>query len=150
MRNQRLELYTLPDYMPRKNKSNNYGFNLEEQKSQTYTGMGEDINVHDQWAVESQGAIQDRTKEHLARSDVGIITYRRLLRKAIAQVQQGIPPLLVLGADLAQEIRGPEAVDAFGKVGAWENSWREWDQKRRRNSPWAANGRLAEHNDQGQ
>ena len=32
-------------------------------------GMGEeDINVHDQWAVESMGAIQDRTREHLGTS----------------------------------------------------------------------------------
>ncbi len=138
MREQRLELYTLPDYMPRMNKSNNYGFDPAEQKTQTYTGMGEDINVHDQWAVESQGAIQDRTKEHLARSDIGIITYRKLLREAIAQVQDGLPPKLVLGAEDAAKIWGPEAVDAFGKVGAWENSWREWDAKRRQGSEWAA------------
>lgn len=143
MRNQRLELYTLPDYLPRKNKTNNYGFDPEEQKTQTYTGMGDDINVHDQWAVESQGAIQDRTKEHLARSDIGITTYRRMLRKAIAQVQEGVPPLLVFGPELAQEICGPEAVDAFGKVGAWENSWREWDQKRRQAASWVANGTKA-------
>jgi phthalate 4,5-dioxygenase oxygenase subunit len=31
--------------------------------------MGDDINVHDQWAVESQGAIQDRTREHLGSTD---------------------------------------------------------------------------------
>jgi phenylpropionate dioxygenase-like ring-hydroxylating dioxygenase large terminal subunit len=57
MRRHRLELYTLPDYKPRLNAANNYGFNAEEQQRQTYTGMGDDINVHDQWAVESQGPI---------------------------------------------------------------------------------------------
>ena len=49
MRQQRVEQHTLPDYRPIKNKSNNYGFNIDEQKGKTYTGMGMDINVHDQW-----------------------------------------------------------------------------------------------------
>ena len=31
MRRQRLELYQLPDYVPRKNKSNDYGFDPHEQ-----------------------------------------------------------------------------------------------------------------------
>ena len=65
MRDQRLELYELPDYRSRKNRSNDYGFDPHEQATATYTGMGADINVHDQWAVESMGAIQDRTREHL-------------------------------------------------------------------------------------
>ena len=58
MRDQRLELYELPDYKSRKNKSNDYGFDPHEQATETYTGMGADINVHDQWAVESMGAIR--------------------------------------------------------------------------------------------
>src|SRR3546814_6671199 len=45
MRAQRLELYTLPDYMPRANKANNYGFSAPEQKTQTYPGTGAAINV---------------------------------------------------------------------------------------------------------
>jgi hypothetical protein len=40
--------------------------------------MGADINVHDQWAVESMGRIQDRTREHLGQSDKAIVEYRRL------------------------------------------------------------------------
>ncbi len=62
MRDQRLELYELPDYKSRKNRTNDYGFDPHEQQTATYTGMGNDINVHDQWAVESMGAIQDRTR----------------------------------------------------------------------------------------
>ena len=56
MRDQRLELYELPDYKSRKNRSNDYGFDPHEQLTATYTGMGSDINVHDQWAVELMGA----------------------------------------------------------------------------------------------
>ena len=55
MRRQRLELYELPDYIPRKNKSNDYGFDPHEQEHETFTGMGADINVHDQWACEFDG-----------------------------------------------------------------------------------------------
>ena len=83
MRDQRLELYELPDYRSRKNKSNDYGFDPHEQATATYTGMGADINVHDQWAVESMGAIQDRTHEHLGTADKAIVQYRRLLRQEI-------------------------------------------------------------------
>ena len=77
MRRQRLELYELPNYVPRKNKSNDYGFDPHEQAHDTYTGMGADINVHDQWACESMGPVQDRTKEHLGQSDKAISAYRR-------------------------------------------------------------------------
>ena len=86
MREQRLKLYELPDYRPRIGRHNNYGYNVGEQTSQTYTGMGFDINVHDQWAIESQGRIQDRTREHLGTTDKAIIAYRRLLLSAIGQV----------------------------------------------------------------
>ena len=72
MREQRLDLYELPDYKSRRNKTNDYGFDPHEQATETYTGMGLDINVHDQWAVESMGAIQDRTREHLGQSDKAI------------------------------------------------------------------------------
>src|SRR5271165_2832345 len=40
----------------------------QNSRAGTYTGMGLDINVHDQWAVESQGRIHDRTREYLASS----------------------------------------------------------------------------------
>jgi hypothetical protein len=89
MTDQRLELYELPNYTSRKNKTNDYGFNPHEQKHETYTGMGADINVHDQWAVESMGKIQDRTREHLGSSDKAIIAYRKLLRAEIEKVAGG-------------------------------------------------------------
>ena len=89
MRAQRLEVYELPDYRSKKNRSNDYGFDPHEQEHKTYTGMGEDINVHDQWAVESQGRIQDRTREHLGTSDKAISAYRRLLKKSIDAGEEG-------------------------------------------------------------
>ncbi len=107
MRDQRLELYELPDYRSRKNKSNDYGFDAHEQSTATYTGMGTDINVHDQWAVESMGAIQDRTREHLGTSDKAIVQYRRLLRQEIEKVASGAKPFMFLDAAAGDTARWP-------------------------------------------
>jgi phenylpropionate dioxygenase-like ring-hydroxylating dioxygenase large terminal subunit len=135
MREQRLALYELPDYIPRKNRHNDYGFDANEQASSTYTGMGEDINVHDQWAVESMGAIQDRTKEHLGASDRAIAAYRRLLQRAITDVAEGRAPLLTDGA---AQLDGPACIDAIGPVEGWQAYWRGRDAQRRAAAPWQA------------
>jgi nitrite reductase/ring-hydroxylating ferredoxin subunit len=138
MRAQRLQLYTLPDYKPRQNRHNNYGFDAAEQRRATYTGMGHDINVHDQWAVESQGAIQDRTREHLGQTDKGIMLYRRLLLEAIATAEKGGRPLMVLTPDAAAQLRGPATVDGIGPTQGWEAYWQETDARRRRQASWGA------------
>src|SRR5690606_13465696 len=80
---QRLEGVTLPEYRPVRNRSNNWGFDPQEQNELTYTGMGLDINVHDQWAVESMGPVQDRTVERLGVSDRAVTANRRMLLRAI-------------------------------------------------------------------
>ncbi len=140
MRRQRLELYELPDYVPRKNKSNDYGFDPQEQAHETFTGMGTDINVHDQWACESMGAIQDRTREHLGQSDKAISAYRRILRNAIEQAGNGGRPLMVLDAAAAAGITGPAAIDGIGPTGDWQSYWQKTDAARRKAASWA-NGR---------
>jgi phthalate 4,5-dioxygenase oxygenase subunit len=137
MRRQRLELYELPDYAPRKNKSNDYGFDPHEQAHETFTGMGTDINVHDQWACESMGAIQDRTREHLGQSDKAISAYRRLLRNAIEQAGNGGRPLMVLDADAAARITGPAAIDGIGPSADWQGYWQKTDAARRKAASWA-------------
>jgi len=49
--------------------------------NETYTGMGNNFNSHDAFATGSQGAIQDRTREHLATTDVALAAARRLMLK---------------------------------------------------------------------
>ena len=137
MRRQRLELYELPDYVPRKNKSNDYGFDPHEQEQVTFTGMGTDINVHDQWACESMGSIQDRSKEHLGQSDKAISAYRRILRGAIEEAGRGGKPLMVLDPAAAAEITGPAAIDGIGPSEGWQAYWRKTDEARREASGWA-------------
>ncbi|MGE0678784.1 Rieske 2Fe-2S domain-containing protein [Pseudolabrys sp.] len=136
MREQRLKLYTLPDYKPRLNRGNDYGYSAEEQKSQTYTGMGSDINVHDQWAIESQGRIQDRTREHLGQSDKAIIAYRKLLVQSIDQAQAGEKPIMRLDEVEARQITGPATVDGIGPTDGWEAYWKQVEAKRRSGAAW--------------
>ena len=135
MRAQRLKLYDLPDYIPRVNRRNDYGFDPHEQHTSTYTGMGDDINVHDQWAVESMGPIQDRTKENLGASDKAIAAYRRLLVRAIRDVADGRPPLLTVGAG---HVRGPGSIDAIGPGTGWQEYWQQQDSQRRQAASWNA------------
>jgi hypothetical protein len=140
MREQRLKLYTLPDYIPNKNKSNDYGFDPHEQEHETYTGMGADINVHDQWACESMGAIQDRTREHLGQSDKAISAYRRLLRQAIDDARSGGKPLMVLDSKSAPALTGPAAIDGIGPTDDWQGYYQKTDRSKREAASWA-NGR---------
>lgn len=136
MREQRLQLYTLPDYKPRVNRSNRYGFNVHEQLSKTYTGLGDDINVHDQWAVESPGPIQDRTREHLGTTDKAIIAYRRQLLKAIAGLADQQTPLMVLDGARARAMKGPITVDGIGPSATWQEYWRGVDRAKRQAASW--------------
>ncbi len=144
MRSQRIDAVELPEYRPRTNRANNWNHDPAEQAATTYTGLGLDINVHDQWAVESPGPIHDRTREHLSPSDVGIRTQRRMM---LAAMKEPSPETLV-GAAAPAELTGPAAVDA---VAHWQSSppghrperseldacWRDQEGKRRAAAPWA-------------
>jgi 5,5'-dehydrodivanillate O-demethylase len=54
------------------------------------------VAAQDHMAWETQGPIADRTTEHLAASDRGVVMLRRLVREQIARVQQGLDPLGVI------------------------------------------------------
>ena len=108
-----------PDWL-----ADNYGFDSAEQKTETYTGMGHDINVHDQWAAESMGPIQDRTAEHLGASDIAITAYRKRLLAAIS------------GDPVMQDDEAPIAMDTVAPAASWQAAWQDADAARRKNSKW--------------
>ena len=135
MREQRLALYQLPDYRPRVGRHNRYGFDAEDQRRNTYTGMGPDINVHDQWAVESPGPIFDRTQEHLGHSDVAIRAFRARLIASIDGRDRNRPPFL--SGDLGEHaLAGPAAIDTVAPRASWEYEWRQRAEARRNASDW--------------
>jgi len=142
---QRLEGVSLPDYRPTRNRANNWGYDPQEQKDLTYTGMGLDINVHDQWAVESMGPIQDRTVERLGVSDRAVSANRRLLLRAIDAFHSGgSVPAHPVSAEEATAFVGPMAMDTIAANDVWQTRWIEREQERRANSPWAKPFQTAE------
>jgi len=139
MRRQRLSGITLPDYLPLHGRHDDWGFDAGQQRSRTYLGMGEeDINLQDQWAVESMGAIQDRTREHLGSSDKVIMANRRSLLKAIATVQAGGRPPMVLTASEAAAFSGPDTMDCIAPAEGWQTHWQTVASARRCAADWLA------------
>ncbi len=137
MRAQRLAYMTLPDYVPKMGRHNEWGFDPEEQRTRTYLGMGEeDINRHDQWAVESMGAIQDRTREHLGTTDKVIMANRRQLLKAIDTVEAGGTPPMALTPDAAAALTGPDTIDCIAPAQGWEAHWQAKAAAKRAGAGW--------------
>ncbi len=137
MRQQRLAHMTLPDYVPIHGRHDNWNFDPAEQRTRTYLGMGEDdINRHDQWAVESMGRIQDRTREHLGSSDKVIMANRRALLKAIDTVEAGGTPPMVLSPDEAAALQGPHTIDCIAPAERWQAFWQEAVAAKRAAAPW--------------
>ncbi len=80
------------DYALIRNQANRYQQDRETLKAKSFTGMGFNFQAHDAFATESQGAIQDRTAEHLVSSDKAIVAARKLLLSGIEDVRQGRDP----------------------------------------------------------
>lgn len=138
MRDQRLSTIQLPAYTSNKNKRNNYGYSVDEQLSKTYTGMGMDINVHDQWACESMGPIQNRTREHLGTTDKGVVAYRRMLVKAMESTQAGEGAPMLVDAAQASALTGPPSIDGVAATEKAADYCQDADLARRRASDWAS------------
>lgn len=79
-----------PDLRHIRRAENRYLQDREEMKGGgSFCGMGEYFPAQDTFAIETQGAIRDRTKEYLGSTDIVIAAVTRTLLKAIAQVQEG-------------------------------------------------------------
>lgn len=140
MRAQRAATMTMPDYIPKKGRHNGWGFDPEDQRTRTFLGLGEDdINLHDQWAVESMGPIQDRTREHLGTSDKVIMAHRRTLLQAIDTVEAGGRPPMALAPAEAAGVTGPDTIDCIAPADRWEAYWQEQVRAKRAGAGWIAN-----------
>lgn len=81
-----------PDNRLVRTEANRFQQDREAMKTRTYAGMGSGFQAHDAFATSSQGAIQDRTEEHLVSSDRAIVAARKLLESAIKDVREGREP----------------------------------------------------------
>lgn len=84
------------DYRLVRNRANRYQQDRQSMKTETFTGMGFNFQVHDAFATESQGAIQDRTREHVVSSDKAIVAARKLLLNAMHDLKEGRDPKHVI------------------------------------------------------
>ena len=99
--------------------------------------MGEDdINVHDQWAVESMGAIANRTREHLGTTDKVIIANRRALLQAIEAVRAGQCAPGLAHAATVRGMTAPQTVDGFAPAGQSDAFWRDVAARKQAGAPW--------------
>jgi phthalate 4,5-dioxygenase len=84
-----------PAFKSSRTAENGYLQDREEMQTATYTGLGRNPFDHDKYAVESQGRIVDRSKEHLSTTDKAIVQMRRQMLKAVDDVLAGRDPLFV-------------------------------------------------------
>jgi nitrite reductase/ring-hydroxylating ferredoxin subunit len=79
------------NYVPVRNRSNRYLQDREAMKSRSYSGIAT-FTAMDTCATEGAGPVQDRSREHLVSSDKAILTARKLMLKAMSDVQEGRDP----------------------------------------------------------
>ena len=114
------------DFRLIRNESNRYMQDRESMKSAAYIGMGPNFIVHDAWATQGEGTIQDRTTERLGYTDMAIAAARRMLLRAVQDVREGQDPTHVirdpgmqsqeLGIYVRNDIVLPASVD-------WHRYW---------------------------
>jgi phenylpropionate dioxygenase-like ring-hydroxylating dioxygenase large terminal subunit len=93
------------DFRKRRNLKNNYLQDREQQKHETFTGMGQIFLIHDSCATESMGPIYDRSGEHLGVSDMTVIAVRRFLLRCVRNLQAGKEPPHVIRTADANDMR---------------------------------------------
>jgi phenylpropionate dioxygenase-like ring-hydroxylating dioxygenase large terminal subunit len=110
------------DYRLVRNEANRYLQDRAAMKTHTYAGMGSGFQAHDAFATTSQGPVQDRTAEHLVSSDTAIVAARKLLEKAVKDVQAGREPPHVIRAP--EENRFPHLLVVSDMISD-DSDWKE-------------------------
>jgi hypothetical protein len=85
-----------PDYRPVRTPENRFKQDRAEQKTSSFAGLGTYFPAHDLFAVQSPGAIHDRTREHLATTDIAVVTARRMMLGGMKDIQDGQEPPFVI------------------------------------------------------
>jgi len=81
-----------PDYKKKRHIHNHYLLDRKAQKKRTFAGVGSTFFIHDACATETMSPIYDRSKEHLAASDVTVVAVRKFLLNAVKSFQAGDEP----------------------------------------------------------
>ena len=80
------------DYVPVRNRANDYLIDREDQRNGTYTGI-KGLAEQDLMIQESQGLVFDRTREELTATDAAVVRFRRtVMAAAEALASDGTEP----------------------------------------------------------
>jgi phthalate 4,5-dioxygenase len=82
------------NWVPVRNRDNDYLIDREDQKYRTYTGIA-GVSEQDACIQDSQGFIADRTREHLGPTDIGVVRFRRAILGAAKDLAKGKEPKAV-------------------------------------------------------
>jgi hypothetical protein len=110
------------DYRPNRHKGNRYQQDRASMRKESYSGIGTNFQVQDLCVTEGMGQIMDRSKEHLTSMDVPVIMARKILFKAIRDLQEGREP--------ANVVRDPKRnrflIDASDDLVPASTPWKEY------------------------
>ncbi len=79
------------NYVPLRNKANDYLIDRKLQKTKSYTGI-KGVSEQDAAVQDSQGPIADRSREHLGPTDLGIMHFRKLVMESARALREGTAP----------------------------------------------------------
>jgi phthalate 4,5-dioxygenase oxygenase subunit len=89
-----------PDFTKVRNIHNDYLIDREEQRRETFIGLGKSFVIHDSCATESMGPRYDRTREHLGVGDITVIAVRKRLLSIVRAFNAGNePPHLIMTSE---------------------------------------------------
>ena len=126
-RNQEILDELTANHKPIRNKANRYLQDRESMKTWSFSGMGRIFNVQDTAIVEGCGPIADRTQEFLGPSDKAIIAARRMVLRAIRDLDAGRePPHVVRRA----EANGFPHLMVVSEVITDGSDWKDYWQNR--------------------
>lgn len=115
------------DYKLTRHAANRYQQDRTSMKTQTFTGLGTNFQVHDAFATESQGYVQNRTEENLVSSDKAIVAARKLILNGIKEVQEGREPQHVVRDGKANHFKN---IVVLSDVIAKSMDWKEYTRSR--------------------
>lgn len=106
------------------NRDNDYGIDREYQKITKFSGIAGSPVDEDRAVTETMGTVVDRSKEHLATSDVALIAMRRALLRLTRDLQKGHEPPMASREEVF-DVRGYDVVtehaDFNHVLENWEN-----------------------------
>ena len=75
-----------------RNFRNDYLIDRNEQKNETYIGIGKSFVIHDSCATETMGPRYDRSREHLGTGDITVIAVRKRILSIVRDLKAGKEP----------------------------------------------------------